>query len=86
VSNIYSSLPPMFRPRTGENLSHPDTTSKPACSAWSWVRYGNVVLCLSCALARSSIRGEDYASPWPDAVPGLGSRTVGAFARCEAER
>jgi hypothetical protein len=25
-----------------------------------------------------------YAFPWPDALPGLGRRTIGAFAPCEA--
>jgi hypothetical protein len=48
-------------------------------------RYGGVVLCLRCALERASLR-DDYAFPWPDAVPGLGARTIGPFARCEAER
>jgi len=67
MSNLYSALPPLFRPRQSEDLSVPDTSSKvskvPALAV--------------------NVRHGSYSFPWPDEVGGLGPRRVGAFDRCE---
>lgn len=36
-----------------------------ACGGWSWVRYGNMVLCLRCALGAAGARTRPAEGPRP---------------------
>lgn len=43
-----------------------------------------LVLLTTCpAFEPVTVRGGDYAHPWPDALPALGPRRMGAFTRCQ---
>jgi len=69
VSNIFKALPPLFRPRPAKDLSLPNAPSKVPDSEPH-------------APAEAPVRSGDYAFPWPDRLPELGSLHVQAFDFC----
>ena len=67
MDNIYSSLPPMFRPRKAKDGAQSYTSSK--------------VPDVPADVTEQVDRRLSYAFPWPDEVEGLGRR-VGSFDCC----
>ena len=86
MSNLYSSLPPMFRPRKGRDVVPPYTSSKvqdrtsPSSASPKTPRQTPSRPHTSDTSGKVA---QAYSYPWPDAVEGLGSIRVGPFDRCD---
>jgi hypothetical protein len=78
VSNLYSALPSLLRLSLGSDPAHPYTTEKvpPPSEAPPALAGARPVA--------ARVRGGAYAFPWPDTVPGFGSRRVVPFELCSA--
>lgn len=68
MSKNIRALPSLLRLSLGSDVPHPDTTGKVPLPAP--------------APPTSRVRRGAYAFPWPDSLPGLGSRRVGPFTDC----